>query len=86
MILTPSISLGWAHEFLDTTSLTTAQFAATGASFSIDTPPVGRDAAVAGVRADFDAGKRLRLFVAYNGAFADNSAINSITGGVQCSW
>jgi uncharacterized protein with beta-barrel porin domain len=86
MAFTPSANIGWAHQFLDTTAVTTAQFAATGAGFGVDTPSVGRDAAVAGVRAELDASSRMKLFLAYDGAFAANSTINSITGGVQYSW
>jgi subtilase-type serine protease len=86
MAFTPSVTLGWAHQFLDTTTETTAQFAARGAGFGVDTPSVGRDAAVAGVRAELDATSRVKLFLAYDGAFAANSSINSVTGGVQYTW
>ena len=86
MAFTPSVNIGWAHQFLDTTTVTSAQFAATGAGFGVNTPSVGRDAAVAGVRAELDATQRMKVFLAYDGAFASNSTINSVTGGVQYSW
>jgi uncharacterized protein with beta-barrel porin domain len=84
--ITPSVSVGWSHEFLDTSIPTTAQFAATGAGFTVDSPAIGRDAAVVGVRAEFAASPRLNLFAGYDGAFSSHGSTNGVNGGLQYSF
>jgi autotransporter-associated beta strand protein len=86
MVVIPSVSLGWAHEFMDNAVTTGAQFAATGAAFSVDTPAVGRDAAVVSARADLAAAGGFKVFVGYNGAFSKHDSSNGVTGGVQYSF
>jgi uncharacterized protein with beta-barrel porin domain len=44
IVVTPSVSRGWAHEFMDNAVTTGARSAATGAAFAVDTPAVGRGA------------------------------------------
>jgi autotransporter-associated beta strand protein len=81
--ITPSVSVGWSHEFLDTSVPTTAQFAASGAGFTVETPAIGRDAAVVGIRAELAAGPRLNVFAGYDGAFSSHGSTNGVTGGLQ---
>jgi uncharacterized protein with beta-barrel porin domain len=84
--ITPSVSVGWSHEFLDTSIPTTARFTATGTGFTVDSPAIGRDAAVVGVRAAFAASPSLNLFAGYDGAFSSHGSTNSVNGGLQYSF
>jgi autotransporter-associated beta strand protein len=82
----PSASVGWGHEFLDTDAATTATLLVTGNSFTVTTPSVGRNAAIIGVHAELDASAHLKLFLGYEGAFANNSSTNNLTGGLKYSF
>jgi autotransporter-associated beta strand protein len=81
--LTPAISIGWSHEFLDTDVPTAAQFAATGAGFTVTGPAIGRDAAVLGLRMELAARPGMKIFAGYDGAFSSHGSTNGVTGGVQ---
>jgi subtilase-type serine protease len=87
MALVPTARIGWAHEFADTTGTATATFASDpGTPFSVDSPPIGRDAALIGLGATLQTGGPVSLYLAYNGAFAQNANTQTLTGGVSVKW
>jgi outer membrane autotransporter protein len=77
--------LGWSHEFADNTALVSASFAGLGGSgFALNSAPVGRDAAVAGLGADVKvASWPVTLFAGYGGAFNGSTHAQSFSGGVR---
>jgi subtilase-type serine protease len=83
----PSAQIGWAHEMLDTTVPTTAQFVALpGTPFTVSNPSIGRDAAVASLQAVLETGSRLQAFVAYAASLNGLSSAQSVTGGIRYVW
>jgi len=57
-----------------------------GAPFSVDSAPVGRDAALIGLGATLQTGRPVSLYLAYNGAFAKNANAQTLTGGISVQW
>jgi uncharacterized protein with beta-barrel porin domain len=86
MALVPTGRIGWLHEFADTVGTATASFAADGSAFSVDSAPVGRDAALIGLGVTLQTAGPVSLTLAYNGAFAQNANAQTITGGVSVRW
>ncbi len=91
MALVPTARIGWLHEFADNVATATASFAGAGsagggAPFSVDSAPVGRDAALIGLGATLQTGGPVSLYLAYNGAFAKNANAQTLTGGISVQW
>jgi outer membrane autotransporter protein len=91
MALVPTARIGWLHEFADSVGTATASFAGAGsagggAPFSVDSAPVGRDAALIGLGATLQTGRPVSLYLAYNGAFAKNANAQTLTGGISVQW
>jgi autotransporter-associated beta strand protein len=85
MAVLPTARIGWLHEFADTVGTATASFAG-GAPFSVESAPIGRDAALIGLGATVQTSGPVSLFLAYNGAFAQNANAQTITGGISVKW
>jgi subtilase-type serine protease len=86
MALVPTARLGWLHEFADTVGTASASFAGGGMPFSVQSAPIGRDAALLGLGANLQTGGPVSLYLAYNGAFAQNANAQTITGGLSVRW
>jgi autotransporter-associated beta strand protein len=86
MALLPTARLGWLHEFADTVGTATASFAGGGGPFSVQSAPTGRDAALIGLGATLQTGGPVSLYLAYNGAFAQNANTQTLTGGLSVKW
>jgi uncharacterized protein with beta-barrel porin domain len=91
MALVPTVRIGWLHEFADTVGTTAASFAGAslaggGSTFGVDSAPVGRDAALIGLGATLQTGGPVSLYLAYNGAFVQNTNAQTLTGGVSVKW
>jgi subtilase-type serine protease len=80
--------LGWSHEFADNTARISASFAGlSGSGFTLDSAPIGRDAALVGLGADVRlASWPVTLFAAYGGAINASSNAQSFNAGVRFVW
>jgi outer membrane autotransporter protein len=86
MALVPIARIGWLHEFANTVGTANASFAGGSAPFSVESAPVGRDAALIGLGATLQTGGPVSLYLSYNGAFAQNVNAQTLTGGVSVKW
>ncbi len=86
--LTARAQAGWSHEFADNMASLSASFAGLGGSgFALNSAPIGRDAAVVGLDADFRvAAWPVAMFVGYGGAFSASSNAQSFNAGVRFAW
>jgi uncharacterized protein with beta-barrel porin domain len=64
--ITPSLNVGWEHEFADQSRAIDAQFATGGGTFSVDTADVSRDALAAGVALTMDMTEFVSLRMGYS--------------------
>jgi len=80
--------LGWSHEFADNTASVSANFSSLGGSgFQVSSAPIGRDAALVGVDADFQvSGWPVAIFAGYGGAFSGSSNTQAFTAGLRFNW
>jgi autotransporter-associated beta strand protein len=80
--------LGWSHEFADNQAHISAAFASlSGSGFTLESAPIGRDAAVVGLAADIDiASMPGALLLRYGSTFNDSSQTQSFTVGARFSW
>jgi len=80
--------LGWSHEFADNTASVSANFSSLGGSgFQVSSAPIGRDAALVGVDADFQVtGWPVAIFAGYGGAFNGSGTTQAFTAGLRFSW
>lgn len=82
MKFTPSVELGWRHEFLDTNAqLNQALTAAPGATFSVNGTSVSRDSAVVGGGVAVNIAKAVDVSLEYRGQF--NSDYQDNLGGLK---
>jgi uncharacterized protein with beta-barrel porin domain len=52
----------------------------------VQSAPTGRDAALIGLGATLQTGGPVSLYLAYNGAFAQNANTQTLTGGLSVEW
>jgi autotransporter-associated beta strand protein len=86
MALIPTARIGWLHEFADTVGTASASFAGGGGPFSVESAPIGRDAALIGLGATLQTGGPASFYLAYSGAFAQNANAQTVNGGVSIKW
>jgi uncharacterized protein with beta-barrel porin domain len=87
MAVVPTARIGWSHEFADTQGQASASFAGFGgAPFTAHGAPIGRDAALIGLGATLQTASPVSLYLAYNGAFAQNANAQTLTGGLSVKW
>ena len=87
MAVVPAAQLGWQHEFLNVSARTSAALQALpGAAFSVLSAPVGRDAAVIGLRAALESDTPVTLYAAYTGTFSGQSTAQIVTAGLRVTW
>lgn len=86
--LTAKGRLGWSHEFADNTARVSASFASlSGSGFTLDSAPIGRDAAVVGLSADINvASWPVTMFAGYAAAINASSNAQSFNAGVRFTW
>ncbi|MCQ4160550.1 autotransporter domain-containing protein [Roseomonas sp. GC11] len=85
--LVPSARIGWTHEMLDIRGTTTARFlGAPDSAFTVRGSSAGRDAAVAGLRAELETGAPFTLYAGYDGAYNAQAKAHSVTAGLRMSW
>jgi uncharacterized protein with beta-barrel porin domain len=82
--LTPHVSAGWQHEFLNNSDGITSQFAGSGANpFTVQTTPEDRDSAVISAGLDADVASNVTLFTDYQTEVGDSHYFaQSILAGV----
>ena len=80
--------LGWSHEFASNTADPWASLAELGGSgFQVNSAPIGRDAALVGMRAEVKvASWPVSMFAGYGGAVSGSSNAQSFTAGVHFVW
>ena len=80
--------LGWSHEFADDTARISASFTGlSGSGFTLNSAPIGRDAALVGLGADIKvAAWPVTMFVGYGGAINASSNAQSFDAGVRWVW
>jgi subtilase-type serine protease len=87
LALVPSVQLGWLHEYLDTQSATRAAFlGAPGVSFGVQSAPIGRDAAVIGVRAALDTTGPFSVYASYTGTLNGSGNAQTVSAGLRVVW
>jgi autotransporter-associated beta strand protein len=87
LAIVPSVQLGWLHEYLDTDSATRASFiAAPGIPFAVQSAPIGRDAAVIGVRAALDTAGPFSVYASYVGTLNGNGNAQTVSAGLRFVW
>jgi outer membrane autotransporter protein len=85
--LVPSAQVGWLHEYLDTQAATQASFiGAPGAGFSVQSAPVGRDAAALGLRASLDMNGPISVYASYAGTLNGSSNAQTVSAGLRYVW
>jgi outer membrane autotransporter protein len=85
--LTPSLSLGWAHDFADVTTATEASFlAARAATFQVGSSKPGPDALLAGAGLTLDLPGGVALYANYGAELRSNASVQAITGGLRMRW
>jgi subtilase-type serine protease len=85
--LVPSAQVGWLHEYLDTQAATQASFiGAPGAGFSVQSAPIGRDAAALGLRASLDMNGPISVYASYSGALNGSSNAQTVSAGLRYVW
>ena len=83
----PSVQVGWLHEYLDTDSATRASFiGAPGIPFTVQSAPIGRDAAVIGVRAALDTAGPFSVYASYVGTLNGNGNAQTVSAGLRFVW
>ncbi|MBE9605531.1 autotransporter domain-containing protein [Acetobacteraceae bacterium H6797] len=86
-VLVPSAHIGWSHEMADTRARTTANFVgAPAVGFSAQSISTGRDAALFGLRAEYETGSAFTLFAGYDAAATDQTVAHSFSAGLRMSW
>jgi autotransporter-associated beta strand protein len=80
--------VGWSHEFADNAASVQAGFAGlSGSGFVLNSAPIGRDAAVVGLDADFAvAAWPVSLFAGYGGAISGSSDAHAFNAGMRLIW
>ncbi len=80
--------LGWSHEFASNTGSVTARFTGlSGGGFQLNSAPIGRDAALVGLGADFKiAACPLAMYVRYDGAISGGSNAQAFNAGLRFTW
>lgn len=89
MVLRPSATLGWSHEFADTAARTSAAFlSAPGSGFTVIGAHFGRNAAILGASLALDHAfdTPVSLYVAYTASLASGGTAQSISGGLRMTW
>jgi subtilase-type serine protease len=87
LTLTPSVQIGWSHEYIDIRSAIRASFIGTPAlAFGVQSAPVGRDAAVIGVRAALDTAGPLAVYASYTGALNGSGNSQTVSAGLRYVW
>ena len=88
--ITPAIPVlvhalvGWQHEFLDTTTRSSASLALLGSgSFDADTAPISRDAARLGAGFDVTVSRNVSLYGGYQAVLGRNTTAQYLTGGLR---
>jgi outer membrane autotransporter protein len=85
--LIPSAYIGWLHEYLDTQGATSASFiGAPGIPFEVQSAPIGRDAAVVGLRAALDMHGPVSLYAGYAGTLNGSSTAQTVSAGIRFVW
>jgi subtilase-type serine protease len=85
--LVPSAQIGWLHEYLDTQGTIRAAFiGAPGAAFGVRSAPVGRDAAVIGLRASLEMNGPVSVYAGYSGALNGSSTVQTVAAGLRFVW
>jgi outer membrane autotransporter protein len=87
LAVVPSVQLGWLHDYLDTDSATRAAFiGAPGIPFTVQSAPIGRDAAVIGVRAALDTAGPFSVYASYVGTLNGNGNAQTVSAGLRFVW
>ncbi|MGO8916148.1 MAG: autotransporter domain-containing protein [Stellaceae bacterium] len=86
-VVTPELSLGWAHELNDPRTTIDESFAAIpGSGFSLTGAGTGRDLALVGFGISYATTQRLALYARYDGALGQHVADHAASAGVTLSW
>ena len=87
LVTTVGVKLGWAHEFSDTGSTTTASFAgAPGANFTVQGAQRGRDSALVGVGIATKLDPQSSVYLRYDGDLNGTDNAHAVIGGVRLTW
>jgi outer membrane autotransporter protein len=83
--VTPMVTAGWQHEYLDSTFALDSQFAnGAGNVFTVDGPKLGRDSAVVNAGVGVQWTERVGTYLFYDGELGrKNYELNSVSGGVK---
>jgi outer membrane autotransporter protein len=83
--VTPSVTAGWQHEYLDSSFALDSQFASgAGNVFTVNGPKLGRDGVVVNAGVSVQWTERLGTYLFYDGELGrKNYELNSVTGGVK---
>lgn len=82
--VTPSVNLGWGHEFLDTGGSNNASLS--GQGFSVAASETGRDAVLYGAGVVFQLNQESGLFADYMGESRENYDQHMFRVGVRTTW
>jgi outer membrane autotransporter protein len=85
ILLRPELRAAWQHEYSDTSSALTANFASLGGSaFTVSGPQIGRDSLLIGAGVTMVWSSVLSTFIAYDGEVGrSNYDSHSVSGGVR---
>ena len=83
---TPSMSAGYAHEFIDSTQTFGARLAEGGPSYRASGPRQSRDFGLTSVGLSADAGGGSSLFARYDGGYSSTAETHAVVGGYKFTW
>jgi len=78
--------LAWAHDFVDTPSMSAAFQALPGTNFTVFGAPIPQDSALASLGAEWYLGKGWKLLAKFDGEFAGNSDIYAGSIALRTNW
>jgi len=84
--VTPMLSVGWGHEFLNSTSRINATFLGGGTGFTVSGTRPGSDEALLGAAVAWQTSAKFQFYGGYNASLAARQTLQSASLGLRLVW